>query len=104
MVNEELLLQGYALLETIPPNYKYRQTFKELAKELRMAIALTYLERWDRAPRNSVSLIDRHGKILMTYAKVHTCDFSMEAACTPGDDFYVCTLDTDKGDVKIGGM
>jgi predicted amidohydrolase len=78
--------------------------FKELAKELEMAIALTYLERWDRAPRNSVSLIDRYGKILMTYAKVHTCDFSMEAACTPGDDFYVCTLDTDKGDVKIGAM
>lgn len=33
MVNEELLSQGYALLQTIPPNYKYRQTFKELAKE-----------------------------------------------------------------------
>ena len=33
MVNEELLSQGYALLATIPPNYKYRQTFKELAKE-----------------------------------------------------------------------
>ncbi|MEE8346439.1 MAG: carbon-nitrogen hydrolase family protein, partial [Dehalococcoidia bacterium] len=30
--------------------------------------------------------------------------FSMEAACTPGDDFHVCTLDTDKGDVKIGAM
>jgi len=40
----------------------------------------------------------------MTYAKVHTCDFSMEAACTPGDDFYVCTLDTDKGGVRIGAM
>ena len=40
----------------------------------------------------------------MTYAKVHTCDFSMEAACTPGDDFYVCSLDTDKGDVKVGAM
>src|SRR2546426_12335729 len=34
-----------------------------------------------------------------------TCDFgSMEAACTPGDDFYVCTLDTSKGEVKIGAM
>lgn len=33
MVNEELLSQGYALLQTIPPNYKYRQRFKELAKE-----------------------------------------------------------------------
>jgi predicted amidohydrolase len=64
--------------------------FRELAKELKMAIALTYLERWPGAPRNSVVLIDRHGEIAMTYAKVHTCDFdlSLEAACTPGDDFY----------------
>jgi predicted amidohydrolase len=69
-----------------------------------MAIALTYLERWDGAPRNSVSLIDRHGEIVMTYAKVHTCDFDKEAVCTPGDDFYVCTLDTDGGDVKIGEL
>jgi len=78
--------------------------FRELARELNMALALTYLERWDGAPRNSVSLIDRHGEIVMTYAKVHTCDFDKEAACTSGDDFYVCTLDTDKGDVKIGAM
>jgi predicted amidohydrolase len=78
--------------------------FRELAKELNMAIALTYLERWEGAPRNSVSLIDRHGEIVMTYAKVHTCDFSDEAACTPGDDFYVCSLDTAKGDVRVGAM
>ena len=90
--------------QAIGPDDGFIAHFKELAKELRMAIALTYLERWDGAPRNSVSIIDRHGEILMTYAKVHTCDFSMEAACTPGDDFCVCTLDTDKGDVKIGAM
>ncbi len=79
--------------------------FRMLAKELKMAIALTYLERWPGAPRNSVSIIDRHGEIVMTYAKVHTCDFDvMESACTSGDDFYVCTLDTDKGPVKIGVM
>src|SRR3990172_11810814 len=90
--------------QAIGPDDGFIAHFKELAKELRMAIALTYLERWDGAPRNSVSIIDRHGEILMTYAKVHTCDFSMEAACTPGDDFCVCTLDTDKGEVKIGAM
>lgn len=33
MVNKELLSQGYAILMTIPPNYKYRQEFKELARE-----------------------------------------------------------------------
>ncbi len=40
----------------------------------------------------------------MTYAKVHTCDFDREIALTPGDDFYVCTLDTDGGEVRIGAM
>ncbi len=46
-----------------------------------MAIALTYLERWPAgAPRNTVSLIGRRGEIVLTYAKVHTCDFSLESA------------------------
>lgn len=79
--------------------------FRGLARELNMAIALTYLERWPGAPRNSVSLIDRHGEIAMTYAKIHTCDFDpREAACTPGDDFHVCALDTDHGAVQVGAM
>ncbi len=40
-----------------------------------MAIAVTFLEEWPVAPRNSVTLIDRHGEIVLTYAKVHTCSF-----------------------------
>ncbi len=78
--------------------------FRTLARELDMAIAITYLESWPGAPRNSVSLIDRHGEIVFTYAKVHTCDFSLEAACTPGDDFYVAALDTRHGSVNVGAM
>ena len=79
-------------------------SFRKLAKELNMAIALTYLEKWHIAPRDTVSLIDRHGEVALTHAKVHTCDFSLEAAITPGDNFYVCALDTAKGPVKIGAM
>ena len=78
--------------------------FCHLARELNMAIALTYLERWPGAPRNAVSLIDRHGRLLMTYAKVHTCEFDVEAALTPGDAFPVCALDSEQGEVKIGLM
>jgi N-carbamoylputrescine amidase len=79
--------------------------FGALAEELGMAIAITYLEKWDGAPRNSVSLIDRRGEIAMTYAKVQTCDFDEpEASCTPGDDFPVCELNTEKGPVKVGAM
>jgi N-carbamoylputrescine amidase len=78
--------------------------FRNLAVELKMAIALTYLEKWDGAPRNSVTLIDRHGKIVLTYAKVHTCEFDVECALTPGDGFPVCAVDTEQGDVRIGFM
>lgn len=78
--------------------------FRGLARELKMAIALTYLEKWPSAPRNSVSLIDRHGEIAMTYAKVHTCDFDIECELTSGDEFKVCTLDTAAGAVKVGAM
>ena len=78
--------------------------FRSLALELKMGIALTYLERWPTRPRNSVSLIDRHGDVLMTYAKVHTCDFGQEAALTPGEGFSVCTLDTEEGPARIGAM
>ena len=79
--------------------------FRALARELDMAIAITYLERWPGAPRNTVSLIDRHGELALTYAKVHICDFDpKEAALTPGDDFYVAELDTAAGPVQTGAM
>jgi predicted amidohydrolase len=90
--------------QAIGPDGEFVTFYRGLARELDMAIALTYLEHWPRAPRNTVSLIDRHGEIVLTYAKVHTCDFDMEAACTPGDDYYVCALDTASGPVKIGAM
>ena len=79
-------------------------SFRTLARELDMAIALTYLERWDGAPRNALSLIDRHGEIRLTYAKVHTCAWDRESALTPGSDFFVCDLDTALGPVKVGAM
>lgn len=90
--------------QAVPRDSGFVTGFQTLARELNIAIALTYLEKWDGAPRNSVSIIDRRGEISMSYAKVHTCDFSYEAALTPGDDFYVCDLDTEAGPVKIGAM
>jgi predicted amidohydrolase len=78
--------------------------FRNLARELKMAIAITYLEKWDRRPRNSVSLIDCRGEIVLTYAKVHTCEFDAECALTPGDSFPVSMLVTEQGDVRVGFM
>ncbi len=83
----------------------YVKHFESLAKELNMAIVVTYLETWPDAPRNAATLIDRKGKQVFTYAKVHTCDFGKrESACTPGDDFYVGKLDTAKGKISVGIM
>jgi N-carbamoylputrescine amidase len=79
--------------------------FRDLARELKMAIAITYLEKWEGAPpRNTASLIDRHGEIVLTYAKIHTCEFDVECALTPGDEFPVRALDTEQGEVKVGFM
>ena len=82
----------------------YVAHFRGLARELRMAVALTYLEEWGERPRNSVSLIDRRGEIVLTYAKVHTCEFDVECALTPGDGFPVCELETAAGQVRVGFM
>ena len=78
--------------------------FGQLAAQLDMAIAITLLENVSPAPRNTVVLFDRHGRKVLTYAKVHTCDFGVERALTPGDDFVVADLDTHAGPVKVGSM
>lgn len=79
-------------------------TFRSLAKELKMAIAVTFLEKHDPLPRNTVSLFDMNGRLVYSYAKVHTCDFGDESRLSPGDDFYVNDLETEKGTVKVGSM
>lgn len=83
---------------------EYVTHFRRLAEELRMAIALTYLEKWVGPPRNTISIIDRRGRVALTYAKVHTCEFDIEAALTPGDCFQTSTLETDQGPVRVGAM
>ncbi len=78
--------------------------FQKLAKELEMAVAVTYLEQFDPLPRNTVTVFDRFGRGVLTYAKVHTCDFGDEWKLTAGADFYTADLSTEAGTVKIGAM
>lgn len=90
--------------EAIPVNSDFVNAFGNLAKELNIAIGITLLEKYENAPRNSFILFDRFGKQKFIYAKVHTCDFSVEQNLTPGEDFYVTTLDTSCGEIKVGAM
>ena len=80
--------------EAIPADGAFVQVFRSLARELDMAIGVTLLERWPGGPRNTLVLIDRRGKVRLTYAKVHTCDFSSEACLIPGSGFETSILDT----------
>lgn len=90
--------------EAIPADSEYVHAFGDLARELDMAIGITLLETYEGGPRNSLVLFDRFGRQQFTYAKVHTCDFDVERNLTPGDDFYVVSLDTACGEIKVGAM
>lgn len=90
--------------EAIPVDSDFVSAFGKLAGELGMAIGITLLEKYGNAPRNTLVLFDRFGERKFTYAKVHTCDFDVERNLTPGEDLYVTTLDTSRGEVKVGAM
>lgn len=90
--------------KAIAADSPFVNAFGTLAKELEMAIAITFLEAYEPLPRNTVCVFDRFGNNILTYAKVHTCDFGEESRLTPGDDFYVADLNTEKGNVKVGAM
>lgn len=100
-IQAEEVWKGLAITRDDP----FIRHFRSLARELDIAIGITYLEEWPGLPRNTMSLIDRHGDIVLTYAKVHTCAFSeSEWALTPGNEFPVASLDTAAGTVQVGAM
>lgn len=108
----EMWSNGYCIPEDIralqaqavPADGGFVKGFQALAAELEMAIGITLLERYQPLPRNTLVLLDRWGKRVLTYAKVHTCDFGDECRLTPGDGFGVATLDTACGPVRVSAM
>lgn len=108
----EMWSVGYAIPEdldtlrqsAVPADGSFVQAFANCAKACNMAIGVTLLEAYEPLPRNTFCLLDRFGNRVLTYAKVHTCDFGDECRLTAGDDFYVTSLNTEQGDVQIGAM
>lgn len=78
--------------------------FGRLAAELSMAVGITFLESHKPRPLNSMILFDRFGEQALHYSKVHTCDFDLEKALCPGEDFYIADLDIGRGSVRVGAM
>ena len=83
---------------------EWLNAFRSAASDLNLAIVTTFLERWPGSPRNTALLIDRHGHDVLCYAKVHTCDWGMEKALTPGNLFDVARLELEGGFVDLGVM
>ncbi len=87
-----------------PADGRWVSTFRGLALELEIAIAVTYLERTPTGARNTMSLFDRRGDEVMRYAKVHLCTFHSEGNLEPGIRFPVVDLDTAAGSVRVGAL
>ena len=88
----------------ISKDSEFISEFRNLAKELQMAIGITFLEIHNPKPLNSVIFFDRFGKEILHYSKVQICAFDLEKVLSGGDDFYVADLDFGRGKVKIGSM
>ena len=89
---------------SIAKQSSFVQGFKALAKELDMAIAITFLERSDPKPLNSVVLFDRNGNEVLHYSKVHTCAFDLEKVLSAGEEFCAAKLETANGSITVGAM
>lgn len=95
------------------------QAFTALARDLEMNIAITYLQAHQPLPRNTVSMLNCRGEIVLNYSKVFVCDFGKEELeksapnpenigcdvnCSPGESFEVCELEGADGRVCVGAM
>ncbi len=78
---------------------EYVRTLRQAAKDTRTGVCATFLS-FDGKYRNTAVVIDRNGEMILTYHKVHTCDFSLEALLEPGSGFGICEFDG----IKLGVM
>lgn len=98
-------------------NSPFMQQFCAKARELEMAIAITYLGKTDlsgkvqrakseQKPTNNLALIDRTGSIVLEYSKVYVCDFKngSDNGLRAGKDFHVTNLRYAQGTVCVGAM
>lgn len=108
----EMWSTGYRISENIEElkqsaitaDSEFVNAFGAIAKELNIAVGITFLETHEPLPRNTMCLFDRFGEKAFVYAKIHTCDFGDEKRLSAGDDFYVADLNTEQGNVKVGAM
>ena len=108
----EMWSSGYVLPRDIPDpevpaigaDSAFVRAFGRLSGELGMAVGITFLERQESGPLNSLILFDRYGAERLHYSKVHTCAFDAERVLSPGEEFRVADLDIGSGTIRVGAM
>lgn len=88
----------------ITPEALWLNAFRSAARDTGVAVLATYLRRDPAGQSNAATLIDATGTDVLSYRKVHTCDFGWEAVLQAGDGFPVTTLTTAAGPVRVGVM
>lgn len=111
--------RGRWIARAVYRSSSFFQSFASLARELEMNIAVTYLEEHQPLPRNTVSILNRRGDVVLNYSKVFICDFGKgelqkpnpdrneigcDVNCSPGESLDVCTLEGAGGGVAVGAM
>ena len=100
----ECFITGYELPisneEALSDESPYLQTICDAVKSYGVGVVATALTKGKDKPRNTAFVIDKDGKIIMKYSKVHTCDFADEACLESGNEFKVC----DFHGIKLGIM
>jgi len=94
------LLEKYAITKTSD----FLERYREAAIKLEIAIAITYMKSENNQFYNTITIIDKKGKEILEYSKVHTCDFSKESTLTPGNDIPVSSLEIKNDNIKLGAM
>lgn len=78
----------------------YVTAVKDAAAKYKIGVCATFLSKTEDKFQNTAIIIDRSGNVLLNYAKVHTCDFSLEKLLQHGNEFKVCDFEG----IQIGVM
>lgn len=91
---------------SIHGEYEELKPYRKAAKDLGIAIAITYLGMGYEKPTNNIMLIEETGRVIFQYAKVHVCDFKggTETALEPGNSFVVGTIKISGTILSVGAM
>lgn len=107
------------IASAIDQKSSFFQTFASIAREQETNIAITYLEAHQPLPRNTVSILNYRGEVVLNFSKVFICNFGKDELhkpnpsiadigcdvnCSPGESFDVCTLEGADGRVTVGAM